>query len=51
MSVELANLKSVTPENIIDGFKSTGIYPFNKNIFTDADFLPSSVTDRQAVNL
>lgn len=26
--------------NIISGFKNTGIYPFNKNIFTEDDFLP-----------
>lgn len=35
-----------TPLNIISGFKVSGIYPFDKNRFTDADFLRSSVTDR-----
>ncbi|KAJ4446352.1 hypothetical protein ANN_13048 [Periplaneta americana] len=32
--------------NIIKGFKSTGIMPFNDETFGEADFLCSSVTDR-----
>ena len=32
-------------ENIISAFKSTGIFPFNPNIFTDDIFLPAEVTD------
>lgn len=28
-----------------NGFKCTGIYPFNPDIFTDVDFLPSMMTD------
>lgn len=28
-----------------NGFKCTGIYPFNPEIFTDIDFLPSMMTD------
>ena len=43
-----AFLRSLTPEIIVSGFKKTGIFPTDENIFTDVDFLPSSVTDRQA---
>ncbi|CAK1547896.1 unnamed protein product [Leptosia nina] len=32
--------------NISSGFKNTGIWPINKNIFSDEDFLPAFVTDR-----
>lgn len=31
--------------NILSGFKATGIYPFNKNIYKDEDFVASEVTD------
>lgn len=41
----------MTLENTMNGFNSTYIYPFIKNIFTDADFLSSLVTDRQAYDL
>lgn len=30
--------------NITSGFKSTGIWPINKNIFSEEDFLPAFVT-------
>lgn len=45
-----AHSKAMNPENIMSGFKSTGIYPFNKNIFSESDFLLSSVTDRSQEN-
>ena len=35
-----------TPVNIMSGFKSAGIWPFNRNAFSEADFTPASVTDR-----
>lgn len=34
------------PRNILSGFRSAGIYPFNRDIFTDADYAPANVTDR-----
>lgn len=40
---------AIKPSNIEAGFKSTGIWPFNRDIFTEADFLPSSVTDIELV--
>jgi len=37
--------RSFTIENISSSFKSTGIFPYNPNIFTDDVFLPALVTD------
>lgn len=44
--VNIAFEKSMTPANITAGFKATGIFPFDENIFTDDDFAVSAVTDR-----
>ena len=38
--------KAVTQTNIIIGFKKTGIFPLDKQIFDECDFLPSMVTDQ-----
>ena len=43
--VAIAYANAVTPSNIQAGLKSTGIYPFNSQIFSDLDFLPGYVTD------
>lgn len=38
--------RSMTPLNISAAFAKCGIFPYNKDIFTDEDFMPSTVTDR-----
>ena len=46
---ELSNkafVKSCTLENITSSFRRTGIFPFNSDIFTEDEFLPSTVTDQ-----
>jgi len=35
-----------TPSNILSGFRVSGIWPFNRDVFGDDEFFPSSVTDR-----
>ena len=42
----IAYLKAFTPQNIINGFRYTGIWPLNRLIFIPDDFLASYVTDR-----
>lgn len=42
---------AMTPTNIQAGFRTTGIYPFNRSLFTAVDFSPSFVTDRSNPNL
>lgn len=37
---------ALTPKNIQCGFSKSGIYPYNKDVFTDDDFIAASVTDR-----
>lgn len=37
---------ALSPVNCIKGFQATGIFPYNQDIFTDADFALSYVTDR-----
>lgn len=36
-----------TVSNIKSGFAVSGIWPLNENVFTDIDFLPSDITDRE----
>jgi len=36
----------MTVANITPGFCSSGIFPLNAGIFTDADYIPTDVTDR-----
>ena len=41
-----AFVKSCTLENITSLFRRIGIFPFNSEIFTEDEFLPSTVTDQ-----
>lgn len=41
-----AHEKCMVPGTITNAFKATGIAPYNRDIFIDADFLGSFVTDR-----
>ena len=43
--IAIAYTNAVTPSNIQAGFKLTGIYLFNSQIFSDSDFFPKYVTD------
>lgn len=36
---------AVCAKNILSGFSSSGIFPYNNNAYTDADFIAASVTD------
>lgn len=36
----------MTRENILSGFRKTSIYPYNIEIFSDDEYLTSSITDR-----
>ena len=40
-----AQLYSLTIRNIQNGFRVSGIHPYNKNVFTDEDFAPAEVTN------
>ncbi|XP_063225877.1 uncharacterized protein LOC134532841 [Bacillus rossius redtenbacheri] len=44
--VSTAHDRALHPSNIKSGFKKTGIFPFDRHIFTEDDFAPSQVTDR-----
>ncbi|XP_077074282.1 uncharacterized protein LOC143725635 [Siphateles boraxobius] len=44
--VKTAMPTAATPKNITAGFVSTGIWPFNPDIFQECDYAPSQVTDR-----
>ena len=45
-----AFLHAATMSTAINGFRKTGIWPPDLNVFSDADFLPSATTDIQLVN-
>lgn len=37
---------AMCPKNIINAFKKSGIFPYNRDVFSDIDFSPAYVTDR-----
>ena len=43
--VAKAQLHSLTIRNIQNGFRVSGIYPYNRNVFTDEDFASAEVTN------
>ncbi|KYN35093.1 hypothetical protein ALC56_10563 [Trachymyrmex septentrionalis] len=43
--IKKAWLLATTPTNFQDGFRKTGIYLFDQNVFNETDFAPSFVTD------
>lgn len=47
--VKEALLLALNPTNIINGFRKTGIFPFNKDVFQKVDFLSAFVTDRPII--
>ena len=42
--------RACTQQNIQAGFKSSGIWPLDKDIFTDIDFMPTDITYRPLVS-
>ena len=41
-------IKACTPSNVLGGFRATGIWPINTNVFPDEAFLGAEVTERPA---
>ena len=41
-----AQLHGLTTKNILSAFQSTGIFPYNRDLFDETDFSPATVTDR-----
>lgn len=47
--VRVAYEKSATVQNATSGFRKAGIFPYNKNLFTDLDFTPATVYENAPV--
>ena len=44
-----AYLKSSVLQTAVNGFKKPGIYPFKRNVFTDADFAAANDADDEGL--
>ncbi|KAI4455735.1 dna-directed rna polymerases i ii and iii subunit rpabc2 [Holotrichia oblita] len=44
--IGIAFTRAMTTENITKALKKTGIFPFDRDVFSSDDLLPSTVTDR-----
>ena len=44
--VNEAQMSAFIPRNVLSGFQCTGIYPFNRELFSDIEFAPAVTTDR-----
>lgn len=44
--VGIAHTKAMTPTTIKNGFQKCGIFPFDRNVFTEADYIMSAPTYR-----
>ncbi|CAI6372396.1 unnamed protein product [Macrosiphum euphorbiae] len=40
-----ALVNAATPKNIINGFSVSGVWPFNRNVFNEDEYAPSTVTN------
>jgi len=38
-------ISATTPKNILNGFSVSGVWPFNRDAFSEDDYVPSTVTD------
>lgn len=47
--VGIAYPRAMTPINISNSFRKTGIFPFDRHAFNEEDFMPSLVTDREMI--
>jgi len=43
--VNEAQMSAFIPRNVLSGFQCTGIYPFNRELFSDIEFAPAVTTD------
>ena len=49
--VKKAQLCALVPRNILSGYKNTGTWPYNPDIFAEEDFAAATITDRPAPDI